>query len=489
MKTDHRIKARKKKLAIIVPYTKNLLDELYKFEGHMEYFLEDKMDYTIHFIEQKDADLYFNYGKLCNIGFDLSKDDSDYFIFHDIDILPKDERCDYWYSDMPTHLCPNLRPYANWIGGAFKINKQQFQKINGFSNDYWGGVFHWNDLHYRLNKKGYLELNKFFTKNLYKPHMLTDVKLANREIKKTIYPFLCSDNVCGVIKSNKVTDLTFNDSFSISLNAYINDDQTQNVCIIGKKGYDFGLFVMKNEAIVAQIWNDKKELQQIWFPHRNHCNDWINITLVVNLNNQEMILYVNGKYVNGIQISSNLMDFTAHDLWVGSLEYQNNLRGKISELLVFDYALKESEIQKIHIDGYNENTTTFEPVINIPFNKRFGDFYVDISKKSKSNLRGISTGLISQVEKEHLNVSHKNKMPEESPGYFEILENSKKFLKLDNYKWEDKDENFIENEKIYFYEIASGLLDTDKFGLNTLSYKLTETKKIKENIFIHSIKI
>ena len=65
------------------------------------------------------------------------------------------------------------------------------------------------------------------------------------------------------------------------------------------------------------------------------------------------------------------------------LEYQNNLRGKISELLVFDYALKESEVQKIHIDGYNENTTTFEPIINIPFNKRFGDFYVDISKKSK----------------------------------------------------------------------------------------------------------
>jgi hypothetical protein len=79
-----------KKLAIIVPYTENRLDEMYKFSGHMEYFLEDKMDYTIHFMNQKYADLYFNYGKLCNIGFELTKDDHDYFVFQDIDLKMKD---------------------------------------------------------------------------------------------------------------------------------------------------------------------------------------------------------------------------------------------------------------------------------------------------------------------------------------------------------------------------------------------------------------
>jgi hypothetical protein len=202
-----------------------------------------------------------------------------------------------------------------------------------------------------------------------------------------------------------------------------------------------------------------------------------------------MILYLNGKDVSRVNISPNIFDTSMSDVWVGSLEYKNNLRGKISELLIFDYALKESEIQKIYVDGYKEKSTTFEPVINIPFDKRFGDFYVDISKKSKSNLRGISTGLISEIKQEDINVSYKFPMPEESPGYFEILENSKKFLKLENYKWDEKDENFIENESIFFYEIASGVLNTDNFGLNTLSYDLKETKKIKENIFIHSIKI
>ena len=479
-----------KKLAIIIPYTENRIDQLYKFVGHMEYFLDDKMEYTLHFINQKHADTFFNYGKLCNIGFDLAKDDNDYFIFHDLDIYPKDELCNYDYSDTPTHLCPKLRPYPDWIGGAFKINKQQFIKANGFSNDYWGGGFHWNDFHFRLNKHGLLSQTNFFTKNLYKPHVLTNNKSANREIKKTVYPFVCSDNVYGLIKANKVTDYVFNDSFSISVNAYINDDQIENVCVIGKQGNDMGIFVIQNEAIALQIWTKTEELIQIWFPHRQHCNDWINIAATVDITHKLITLYVNGSIVGTKPIDDKLMDFTSKDLWVGSLQlFRNSLRGKLSELLVFDYPLKESEVQRLYMDGYSEKATTFEPVIYIPFDKRFGDFFVDISKKARCNLRVISTGLISETTREDLNVSYRFAMPDESEGYFEILENSKKFVKLDSYNWEKKDENFVENEKIFFYEIASGILNTDLFGLNTLSYDLRKTEKLKENIFIHSIKI
>jgi hypothetical protein len=45
-----------KKLSIIVPYS-NRLEDLYSFVGHMEYFLKDKVDYEIHFIEQMAADV------------------------------------------------------------------------------------------------------------------------------------------------------------------------------------------------------------------------------------------------------------------------------------------------------------------------------------------------------------------------------------------------------------------------------------------------
>ena len=80
-------------------------------------------------------------------------------------------------------------------------------------------------------------------------------------------------------------------------------------------------------------------------------------------------------------------------------------------------------------------------------------------------------------------------MPEQSNGRFQILENSKKFTNLENYEWKRKDETFEENENIFFYEIATGVLDTDKFGLNTLSYDLVLTEEIKNGVYKHQIKI
>jgi hypothetical protein len=80
-------------------------------------------------------------------------------------------------------------------------------------------------------------------------------------------------------------------------------------------------------------------------------------------------------------------------------------------------------------------------------------------------------------------------MPEQLLGTYEILENSNKFDKLNSYDWEEKDENFIENEKIFFYEICTSILNTDNFGLNTISYDLFSTENIKDNVFLHKIKI
>ena len=80
-------------------------------------------------------------------------------------------------------------------------------------------------------------------------------------------------------------------------------------------------------------------------------------------------------------------------------------------------------------------------------------------------------------------------MPEQCAGRFEIMEDSTKFEKLNNYSWNDRDGNFVENETIFFYEITNKTLNTKNFGLNTLSYDLYKTEQIKDNIFLHSIKI
>lgn len=481
-----------KKLAIVVPYS-NRLEDLYTFVGHMEYFLKDKVDYEIHFIEQIDADVYFNYGKLCNIGADITSKNCDYYVFHDIDILPKQESCNYEFEHYPTHLCPNLKPYPHWIGGAFKITKKDFTEINGFSNDYWGGSFHWPDFLYRMKKHKILPSKRFFTKNIYKPHVLTEVKEVSKFIKKKIYPFESNEDNCAFIKSNKKTDYLFEDSFTISMNVFINDNQLNDVCIIGKQGYDMGIFIMKNDAIVVQLWDDENNLHQIWYPHKTHTNQWINLSLKVDMDKRKVSLYIDGKLVKTLEnLGEYLMDYSGKDLWMGSIAFKNPFKGKISNLCIFDYPLTDSEILKLYTDGYkNEEgsiNTNFEAVIDIPFNKKFGEFYVDESK-SHSNARVICTGIHQEIYSEDLNLSYEFDMPEISNGRFQILENSKKFSNLENYEWKRKEETFEENENMFFYEIATGVLDTDKFGLNSLSYDLVSTEEIKNKVYKHQIKI
>jgi hypothetical protein len=144
------------KLSIIVPYRNR--------EEHLEIFLEtikekiNVTNYDILIVEQ-DNKKPFNRAKLLNIGFDLKKDVSDYFCFHDVDMIP--EEADYSYVSQPTHgfhaikhLGYRLSANSNY-GGVNFFNKEDFIKVNGYSNEFWGWGGEDNDLLFRVKSKGF----------------------------------------------------------------------------------------------------------------------------------------------------------------------------------------------------------------------------------------------------------------------------------------------------------------------------------------------
>ena len=148
----------KDKLAIIVPY-RDRQEHLDVFVPHMHEFLKDKgIDYTIFIAEQTD-NRPFNYGKLCNVVTKEIGKSYTYFAFHDIDMLPMNDECDYGYPDSPTHLAnkveahDNKLPYPQYFGGVVLINREDFARANGYSNEYWGYGFEDLDLLYRLQKR------------------------------------------------------------------------------------------------------------------------------------------------------------------------------------------------------------------------------------------------------------------------------------------------------------------------------------------------
>ena len=95
------------KVAIIVPY-RNRETNLKIFLRHMHPFLiKQQLDYGIYLIEPI-QNITFNRGLLMNIGFieslRLSSNKWDCFIFHDVDLIPEDERNIYSCPDLPRHM-------------------------------------------------------------------------------------------------------------------------------------------------------------------------------------------------------------------------------------------------------------------------------------------------------------------------------------------------------------------------------------------------
>ena len=142
------------KIGIIVPY-RNRFEHLEQFKQHIFAYLTTNGydNYELIIIEQDNAKL-FNRGMLLNIGFKQAKKlKCDYVVFHDIDMLPID--VDYSYSDIPLHLSTNFELedgekerviFDSYFGGVTMFPMDAFEKIDGYSNKYWGWGYEDDDL-------------------------------------------------------------------------------------------------------------------------------------------------------------------------------------------------------------------------------------------------------------------------------------------------------------------------------------------------------
>ncbi|XP_066276627.1 uncharacterized protein [Branchiostoma lanceolatum] len=133
------------KVAIIVPY-RDREQHLRIFLKHMHPLLKrQQLDYGIYIVEQY-GQPKFNRAMLFNIGFKeaLKEYDYDCFIFHDVDLIPEDDRNIYSCPDTPKHMSVavdemNYRlPYEGIFGGICALSTVHFQRVNGFSNSFWG---------------------------------------------------------------------------------------------------------------------------------------------------------------------------------------------------------------------------------------------------------------------------------------------------------------------------------------------------------------
>lgn len=152
------------RVAFVIPY-KNRLKNLNQFLLNMHPFLQrQEISYNLFVVEQANDQL-FNKGILMNAAFKEIKknypNEFDCILFHDVDLIPSD--------DLNIYSCPKLKPrhmsiivgpfnyligYPILVGGVLIFRFDHFEKVNGYSNSYWGWGAEDDDMYYRLKNSG-----------------------------------------------------------------------------------------------------------------------------------------------------------------------------------------------------------------------------------------------------------------------------------------------------------------------------------------------
>ena len=146
------------KMGLIVPY-RDRAEHIKQFLPHMlAYLNKQSIDTAVYIIEQESGKA-FNRAKLLNIGVLEAQADCDYFVMHDVDMIPVN--VDYSYATDPTHLAAAASqfnytlPFKRYFGGVTLFRREALETVNGYSNEYWGWGYEDDDMAWRCSFAGY----------------------------------------------------------------------------------------------------------------------------------------------------------------------------------------------------------------------------------------------------------------------------------------------------------------------------------------------
>lgn len=147
--------------AIIIPY-RNRETHLKLLLYYLHPFLQrQQLNYGIYIIHQA-GNYTFNRAKLMNAGFReaMREEDWDCLFFHDVDLIPEDDRNTYMCDANPKHAAIAMDkfgyklPYKMYFGGVSALSPLHYLKMNGFPNNYWGWGGEDDDIGVRVSLGG-----------------------------------------------------------------------------------------------------------------------------------------------------------------------------------------------------------------------------------------------------------------------------------------------------------------------------------------------
>jgi hypothetical protein len=334
----------KHKLGIIVPY-RNRERHLDNFLNRINHFFKRKdIDYEVFVINQDNGKL-FNRGMLLNIGFTFAKKSNcDYVVFHDVDMIPID--VDYGYSEIPLHLSTNFisdnndknrEIFDEYFGGVTMFTVDDFIKINGYSNKYWGWGYEDNDLLLRCIKN-----------NL----PLDNLNIMNKTINGQFLKFNGVDSFVRVKNNiNYNSDITLFISFNPNEIKFDHTKEFDQFNVFTIPGWDFSISYTSFLRYNFCIFDTEKNALYI----NSNIKPNYSTNFIVTINNSEKIIkaYQDGELIGSIMGYKKIYQYLKEEffyLGVGEpnrMENQNYFNGYINKFAYFETILDDNEINEI----------------------------------------------------------------------------------------------------------------------------------------------
>jgi len=347
----------KNKIGIIVPY-RNRHSQLQTFYKEIVEYLEDKdLHYEIIIVEQDDAK-QFNRGMLLNVGYVYAKKlKCSHIVFHDVDMIPVD--VDYSVSEVPLHLATNFvvdegekdrENFDEYFGGVTMFPIETFEKINGYSNKYWGWGYEDDDLLLRCATTD-VELDEIREKNYVKKSQVLQFNGVNAYIK--------GKNFNNVVNLN--SDFTIFVSFYPEVLRLDHTKESDNFTIFSL-GSGYNTELSYNSFRRYSFSTFDKELNNINLYSEIKPNYMTSICLTFDKTSKKVTMYQDGVVIKELTVDTKFYSHILEQIfYVGCSktddeQFQSYFKGYFHRLAFYGKKLNPEEILEISKDGVTSLT-------------------------------------------------------------------------------------------------------------------------------------
>lgn len=466
------------RLGIIVPY-RNRKTHLNEFvQAIKKEFKSNKIRYELIVVEQADKKP-FNRGKLINIGAKKAMElGCSYIALHDVDMIP--EKVDYSPVDRPTHLATEFISdhgekrivFDTYFGGVTLFPILDFQRVNGYSNEYWGWGYEDDDLLFRCKET-------FLDNNLKSVPTLTrntaGLRFNGWDSRVTIPMEYGLDNYTILI-SLEPDELDCRKEYEV-------DEHS----VLAIPGYDTGFSYNTFQRYKFETWD--KDNKQIYSLKSNiQPPSRICLVATVDQRNEVMRLYLDGVKVDELEFRKKLQHHHEQkEILIGQTGNEGNKRrafkGVVDYVALWSHSLEEGQVEALSKNLHLGVLENFEGYTNAHSLIAAYDFKISTNKKVldiTGQSKDATVYNCDRVEVNHIEDTTDIVVPWRRESLFKLLPH--------------KDNGFYENKWTYtetrknqirFYnEILKGETNWKHDGLDSLKYKVLSENELKDMHFI-----